>query len=86
MKKQSEWLLRAKETYRFHRYALISDDKWTLTMTAKAMKRSLGSICEDLLIAKWTKTHEKQLEKFSYAYEALEFIRKKQKEIDLVDI
>lgn len=86
MNKQPKWIERAKETYRLHRYALISDDKWTLAQTAKSMKRSLGSICEDLLIARWCKTHEKQLEKFEYAYEALEYIRKKQKELDIQDI
>lgn len=80
---QPQWLLRAKETHSFHRTHLISDKRWTLQKTAKSLKRSLGSICEDILLSKWTKTHEKQLEKFEYAYEALEFIRKRQRELDL---
>jgi hypothetical protein len=87
MNKQPKWIERAKETYKFHRSRLISQDgDWNITKTSKALKRSLGSICEDLLIATWCKTDEKQIEKFEYAYEALEFIRKKQKEIDLAEI
>lgn len=81
-----KWLERARETSKFHRAHLILDDDWTLTKTAKALRRSIGSICEDMLIGKWLKTHEKQIESFSYAYEALAFIRKRQKEIDTAEI
>lgn len=86
MNEQPRWLEKAKDTYKFHRSKLLSNDKWTIDMTAKALRRSHGSIVEDLLISKWLKTHESQLEKFSYAYEALKFIRKKQKEQDLVEL
>jgi hypothetical protein len=85
-KQQQKWIIKAKETYKFHRSKLLSTDDWTLNMTSKILKRSLGSISEDLLIAKWLKTHEKQLEKFEYMYEALEFIREKQKEQSLIEI
>lgn len=37
-------------------------------------------------IAKWLKTHSNKLEEFEYAYEALEWIRKKQREIDTAEI
>jgi len=83
---QPKWLEKAKETYRFHRSKLLAHDKWNTSQTAKSLRRSIGSICEDLLIARWCRTHEKQLEKFKYAYEALEFIREKQKEQDLAEI
>ncbi len=86
MKEQPRWLERAKDTYRFHRSKLISNDKWTVIQTSKSLKRSLGSVCEDLLIARWSKTHGKKLEEFSYAYEALKFIRNKQDELDLDEI
>lgn len=74
--KQPEWLVKAKETYEYHRSHLMSHDKWTLKMTARSLRRSIGSISEDRMIAIWCKTHEKQLEKFDYAKDALEFIRK----------
>jgi len=86
MSEQPKWLEKAKETYRFHRSKLLSHEKWTSVKTAQALRRSIGSISEDLLIARWCKSHEKQLEKFSYTYEALEFIRKKQREQDLDEI
>lgn len=83
---EQKWLERAKDTYRFHRSKLLSNDKWTVAMTAKALRRSSGSISEDILIVKWLKTHEKQLEKFERAYEALAFIRRRKKELDHPEI
>ena len=86
MSEQPKYLDKARETYKFHRSKLLSDNKWTTVKTAKALRRSIGSISEDLMIARWLKTHEKQLEKMKYAYEALEFIREKQKEQDLDEL
>lgn len=86
MSEQPKWLEKAKETYKFYRSKRLSDDKWTLAKTAKVLRRSIGSISEDLQIVRWCKTHEKQLERFEFAYEALEFIRKKQEEQDLEEI
>jgi hypothetical protein len=86
MNEQPKWLARAKETYKFHRSRLISTDDWTLEKTAKALRRSIGPISEDLLIARWCKTHEKQIENFTYAYEAIEFIKGKKREQDLTEI
>jgi hypothetical protein len=86
MSEQPKWLVRAKETYKFHRSRLISTDDWTVAKTARTLRRSLGSVSEDLLIARWCKTHEKVLEEFLYSYEALKFIRKKQKELEIAEI
>ena len=76
------WLERAKETFKFHRAKLTSNDEWTIAQTARSLRRSLGSVSEHLLIARWCKTHEKQLEKFEFQYQALKFIREKQREMD----
>jgi len=81
-----KWIERAKETYRFHREKLLVNPKWTTVQTSKSLRRSLGSISEDLLIARWSRTHEVQLEKFKYGYQALEWIREKQKEQEREDI
>ena len=75
--KQS-WMERAKETRKFHSSKLKENSKWRIQDTATALKRSLGSISDDLLIANWCKTHQKQLERFDYAKEALAFIREKE--------
>ena len=86
MSEQPKWLERAKETYKFHRSKLISHDKWSLAKTAKSLRRSLGSVSEDIMLAKWCRTHEKQLEQFEHTYQALQFIREKQAELDTVEI
>jgi len=77
-----QWIERAKTTFNFHRSKLTSHDKWTLAHTAKALRRSQGSICEDLLLARWLRTHERQLKGFRYAYEALEYVRKEQRRLE----
>ena len=86
MSEQPKWLERAKETYKIHRARLMSTDDWTLAKTAKLLRRSIGPISEDLLIARWCKTHEKHLENFKYAYEAIEFIKKKKREQETEEI
>lgn len=83
---QPKWLEKAKETYRFHRSKLLSNDKWILSQTARALRRSLGSVSEDLMIVRWNRDYEEQLKKFDYAYEALAFIKKKQKEQNMEKI
>lgn len=77
-----EWLTQALHTAEFHRaQKLTHKTKWTMKMTAKALRRSLGSICEDLLIARESKIYD--LDNFEFAYEALDFIRMKKKEREL---
>ena len=80
------WLDRAKETHRFHCRKKKDDSKWRIEDTAKSLKRSIGSISEDLLIASWLRTHRSKLETFDYAYEALAFIRNKENEMLLDDL
>lgn len=80
------WIVRAEETRRFHLSKRKESPKWLIHDTAKALRRSLGSICEDLLIASWLKTHRTELEKFDYAKDALEFIRNKKIELELDEV
>ncbi len=77
---QPRWLERAKETYKFHRSKLLANDKWNTTLTAKSLRRSIGSVSEDLTIARFCKDNEKEIEKMKYAYEALDYIREKDRE------
>ena len=80
MNELPKFLEKAKETYAFHRSKLLSNDKWSTTQTAKCLRRSIGSISEDLLIARASRDFEVELSKMKYAYEALEWIREKAKE------
>lgn len=80
------WLERAKETHRFHCQKKKENKKWRIQDTAKFLKRSLGSISEDLLIASWLKTHKSKIEHFDYAYEALAFIREKENDMLLDEV
>ena len=79
-----EWLENARATLKYHiAQQRLNEQKWTLTKTAKALRRSYGSVCEDVLLAKWSKTYD--LEQFEFAFEALNFIRMKKKERELED-
>lgn len=80
------WLERAKETYKFHSRKRKENGKWRLQDSAKSLRRSLGSICEDLKIASWFKTHPDKIERFDYARDALEFIRKKESEMSVDEL
>lgn len=75
------WQNRAKETREVHRSNLIANADWTILKTAKQLRRSYGSINEDLTIASWLDTHGVAIEKMKSIEEALIFIRKKRKEM-----
>lgn len=76
------WLERAKDTHNYHISKRRDNQSWKLRDTAKALHRSVGSISEDLLVAKWMRTHRVQLERFEHFKDALEWIRKKK---DLIE-
>ena len=80
--KQS-WLDRAIDIHRFHISQLKDESGWTIEKTAKALNRSIGSVSQDLLLASWVKTHEKQLKRCSSMRDALVFVRLKQREMRL---
>lgn len=73
-------MTKAKETYNYHRVKMLANDKWTTIQTARLLRRSIGSISEDLMLARACKEHEERLKKFDYQYEALDWIREKEKE------
>lgn len=69
------WIEKAKATNKFHLEKLKTVEDWRLEDTAKALNRSKGSICEDIMIASWLVTHFDELNKFDYQKQALAFIR-----------
>jgi len=80
---KSHFLDRAIEIRRFHVEQCKEESNWTIDKTAKALNRSTGSVSQDLLLASWVKTHEKQLRRCNSMRDALEFVREKQKEMRL---
>lgn len=86
MSETPRYLEKAKETYAYHRKMLLSTDKWNTTKTAKALRRSIGSISEDLMIARACRTYEKELMKIKYACDALEWLREKAREEEIEEI
>jgi hypothetical protein len=85
MSETPKYLEKAKATYAFHRSKLVEDASWRVSDSARALRRSIGSISEDLLISRWSRNLP-QLEKLNHAYEALRMIRQKQKELDSEEI
>ena len=76
------WLSRAVQVHNFHVAQLRDEKEWTLEKTAEALNRSIGSVSQDIKIAKWCKTHEKQLARFRSMSDALSFIRDKEREMN----
>ena len=73
------------ETYNFHREKLMIQASWRVSDTARALRRSIGSVSEDLKIARASKDFP-QLYKISTAYEALKMIREYKKQTDMDEL
>ena len=69
------WVERVKHVARFHAAQLAENPKWTIVDTGKELKRSKGRISEDLLLARYMKTHPR-VELFRTVQDALEYCRK----------
>lgn len=75
------WIDTCVEIHNFHVSQVKTEPNWTVEKTARILSRSVGSVSQNLLLASWFKTHEKQLRRFSCAKDALEFVRSKKKEM-----
>jgi hypothetical protein len=80
------WIERCIEVHHFHIQQLKDENNWTIEKTAKSLNRSIGSVSQDLLLASWFRSHEKQLRRFTCMKDALEFVREKKKEIQLAEV
>lgn len=80
------WIERAVDIHRFHVHQLRDEPNWTIEKTARALNRSIGSVSQDLLIARWLRTHEKQLKRCSSMRDAIAWVRSKSREMRLEDI
>ena len=77
------WLDRAIEVRQFHISQMKEESNWTVEKTANILNRSIGSISQDLTLASWAKTHDKQLRRCSSMRDALSWIKDKQREMML---
>lgn len=83
---KKDWIDRAIETFRFHRSKLQTHEKWTATLTAKELRRSISRVTEDLKVARWLRTHENEIRKFDHQYQALAWIKEKERKMNLQDL
>jgi hypothetical protein len=77
------WLDRAIEVNKFHIAQCKEEPKWTIQKTADTLNRSFGSVSQDLLLASWSRTHEKQLRRCDSMRDALAFVHLKEREMKL---
>jgi predicted transcriptional regulator len=74
------WIELALDIHRFHVQQVKDEDHWTIERTAKLLNRSIGSVSQYLLIAEYHKVFEKDLKKINGMKEAVELIKRKQRE------
>jgi hypothetical protein len=79
--RRPSWLERAIATQITHVNKIKEVNGWTISDTAVLLNRSLGGVCEDLLIVSWLRTHENKLKSFRYAKDALAFIREEKQKM-----
>lgn len=75
------WLDRAVQVHNYHVQLCKDEKQWTIEKTAKSLNRSIGSVSQDITVASWVKTHEKQLRRFRSMADALGWIRDKKNEM-----
>lgn len=81
-----KWLTRAIETRKFHIKQRKENNSWRLTDTSKKFKRSLGAICEDIIIAEAYRDSPSQVEKFKHINELLAWIRERKLNNELSEV
>lgn len=76
------WYERALAINKFHKEKLKADIRWSYRQTAAELNVSVGTVCNDINIASWLKTHPDLID-FKTAKEALEFIKTKKLKLRL---
>lgn len=84
--RKPHWLDRAIDVRNYHANLLKTEKAWTIEQTATSLNRSVGSVSQDITVANWTITHEKQLRRFHSMRDALEYIREKKQENRIKEI
>lgn len=77
---QPEWVKRALATQLYHVNSVQANPHHSYRDTAAELKRALGSIQQDLMLASFLQTHEDKLLRMDSAKDAIEFCKKIKKE------
>ena len=80
------WLDRAVSIHNYHIGMCKQERNWTIEKTAQSLNRSVGSVSQDITVASWVKTHEKQLRRFHSLSDALEWVKDRKREMKLREI
>jgi hypothetical protein len=84
MKPQKEdWIETAIKIRQFHIDKLKLNNDWRVQDTATELKRSFGSVQQYIMIGVWLKTYENQIRRLDTMKEAVEFIKKKKREMEV---
>lgn len=75
------WLDRAVQIHNLHVQFRKDEKEWTIEKTAKHLNRSVGSVSQDITVASWVRTHEKQLRRLRSMRDALDYIKAKKIEM-----
>lgn len=78
---KQHWLDRAIEVHNFHVRSCKDNPFWTIVRTAEVLNRSVGSVSQDIKLAQWSLTHDKQLRRCSSMKDGLRFIAEKEREM-----
>ena len=79
MKPKQTWQERVRDTEKYHKDRVRVNKKHRIQDTANELRRSHGSICEDLMLASWINSHPKIADMKSIV-EAIEWVRDKKLE------
>jgi hypothetical protein len=77
-----DWLDRAVQVHNYHASHCKTEKEWTIAKTAESLNRSIGSVSQDITVAQWVRTHEKQLRRLRSMRDALEYIKTKKREMN----
>jgi len=81
-----DWLDRAVQVHNYHVKLCKTCAEWTIAKTAADLNRSVGSVSQDISVAQWVRTHEKQLRRLRSMRDALDYIKSKKREMNGTEI
>jgi hypothetical protein len=84
--KKLDWLDRAVQVHNYHAGLCKKNPEWTIAKTAGDLNRSVGSVSQDITVAQWVRTHEKQLRRLRSMRDALDYIKNKKREMNGTEI
>lgn len=75
--KKYTWQQKVQAIHTYHSTRLALDKSWSVRKTATALNRSAGSISQDLQLAEFMRSYEKDLSILKNYVDALDWMKKK---------